>query len=220
MFAKIVKSKLFFPLDRKLRLRHDHWSSGIARIATSQGLQSKSFALVSELFSDATGCNMSGEGLRKITQEWGRKVSEKREDEARALFDVKKDASKEIVTVTNSIEEQGSISTDGGFVHIRKDGWKEVKMVAISSVRPKKESEKGTLPDGGKYKADEPQMMLEKHSYDVGFWVANEMRQHQYRAGLRRNLENCQKVSSTNDGAKWIKRITEENFPNVTQIVD
>ena len=85
MFVKIVKSKLFFPLDRKLGLRHDHWSSGIARIATSHGLQSKSFTLAADLFSDATGCNMSREGLRKVTQGWGRKVSEKREEEADAL---------------------------------------------------------------------------------------------------------------------------------------
>ncbi len=67
----IVKSKLFFPLDEKLGLRHDHWSSGIARIATRHGLQSKSFILASELFSDARGCDMSRESLRKVTQEWG-----------------------------------------------------------------------------------------------------------------------------------------------------
>jgi hypothetical protein len=220
MFAKIVKSKLFFPLDRKLGLRHDHWSSGIARIATGHGLQSKSFALAADLFSDATGCNMSHEGLRKVTQGWGRKVSEKREEEAEALFDVKEDPSKEIVAVTNPIEKQASISTDGGFVHIREDGWKEVKKTTISSVRPKKESEKSAQPGGRKYEPYETQMMLEGHSYQVGFWKADEMGKHQYRAGVRRDLENCLNISSTNDGAKWIKRITEENFPNVTQIVD
>lgn len=203
-----------------MRLRDDHWSSGIARIATRHGLQSKSFALAAELFSDATGCNMSREGLRKVTQGWGRKVSEKRETEVEALFDIKEDPSKEIVAVTNPIEKQASISTDGGFVHIREDGWKEVKMTTISSVRPKKESEKSSLPDGRKYEPDEIQIMLEEHSYQVGFWKADERGKHQYRAGIRRNLENCLDISSTNDGAKWIKRITEENFPNTTQIID
>ena len=80
---------------------------------------------------------MSREGLRKVTQGWGRKVSEKREEEAYALFDIKENPSKEIVTVTSPIEKQASISTDGGFVHIREDGWKEVKglvMVEYSRV--------------------------------------------------------------------------------------
>lgn len=215
-----MKRKLFFPLDEQLGLRHDHWSSGIARIATRQGLQSKSFLLAAELFSDATGCDMSRESLRKVTQEWGSIMSEKREEEANVLFDVKKAPTKEIVSVTESIENQASISTDGGFVHIREDGWKEVKMTTISSVRPKRESEKSAHPDGRKHKSYEPQIMLEKHSYQAGFWVADEMRKHQYRAGLQRDLENSQIVSSTNDGAKWIKRITKENFPQAIQIVD
>jgi len=183
-------------------------------------LQSKSFALAAELFSDATGCEMSCESLRKVTQGWGRKVSEKREREAEALFDVKEDPSKEVVAVTDPIEKQASISTDGGFVHIREDGWKEVKMTTISSVRAKRESEKSARPDGRKYEPYETEIMLEEHSYQVGFWKADEMGKHQYRAGLRRNLENCLDISSTNDGAKWIKRITGENFPETTQIVD
>ena len=63
-------------------------------------------------------------------------------------------------------------------------------------------------------------MMLEKHSYQVGFWKAKQMGKHQYRAGLRRDLPNCPKVSSPNDGAKWIKRITKDNYPDATQIID
>lgn len=219
MFAKIVKSKHFSPLDEQLKLRHDHWSPGVARIATRQGLQSKSFVLASELFSDATGCAMSRESLRKVTQEWGSKVSEKREKETDALFDPS-ESRLEIVGVTDAIEEQASISTDGGFVHIREDGWKEVKMTTISSVRPKAAKEKSVEPAGRGYEANEPQMKLEKHSYEVGFWVADEMRKHQYRAGLRRDLDNSQRISSTNDGAKWIERITKENFPQAVQIVD
>ncbi len=74
---------------------------------------------------------MSCESLRKVTQGWGRKVSEKREREAAALFDVKEAPSKEVVAVTDPIEKQASISTDGGFVHIREEGWKVVKMTTI-----------------------------------------------------------------------------------------
>ncbi len=216
---KFVKNKRFFPLDRKLKLRPDHWSPGAARVAVRQGLQSGSFALAAKSFSDATGCDMSPEGMRKVTQGWGKAVDEKREKEAEAVFDVKEQPRRGVKVIA-AIEKQASISTDGGYVHIRDEGWKEVKLVIVSSVRPKKESEKGTHPDGRRYKPYEPQMMLEKHSYQAGWWDANQMGRHQYLEGLRRDLLNCPKVGSPNDGAKWINRITRENFPKATQITD
>lgn len=188
-------------------------------MAVRQGLQAKSFKLAAESFSDATGCDMSGEGIRKVTQGWGQAVDTKREKEAAAVFDQQQGPTK-VVEVVAPIEKQASISTDGGMVHVRDEGWKEVKMVTISSVRPKKETEKGAHPDGRRYKPYEPQMMLEQHSYQAGLWGANEMGRHQYLEGLRRDLPHCPKVSSPNDGARWIKRITRENFPNATQIVD
>ncbi len=43
---------------------------------------------------------------------------------------------------------------------------------------------------------------------------------YQYAEGLRRGLDHCPKRSSVNDGALWIKRITDLNFPGVPQIVD
>lgn len=219
MFVEFVKNKRFFPLDSRLKLRHDQWSPGAARVAVRQGLQSKSFKLAAESFSDAVGCTMLRDGMRNITQEWGKKVNEKREKEREEQFGINLSPALEI-EIVDPIDQQANISTDGGFVHVRGQGGKEVKMVTISAVRPKKETEKGTHPDGRRYKPYEPQMMLEKHSYQVGWWTADQMGEHQYLEGLRRNLPNCPRLSSANDGAKWIGRITKENFPNVTQIVD
>ena len=162
---------------------------------------------------------MSREVLRGITQGWGRAVDANREKEAEEVFDGQQRGSKE-VAIVDPIKEQASISTDGGFVHVRDEGWKEVKLVTISAVRPKKETEKGAHPDGRRYKPYEPQMMLEKHSYQAGLWEADEMGRHQYLEGLRRDLPNCPKLSSPNDAAQWINRITRENFPQATQIVD
>lgn len=162
---------------------------------------------------------MLRDGMRKVTQEWGKQVDEKREKEAEEQSAVNQFPAAEI-EVIDPIRQQASISTDGGFVRMRGQGWKEVKMVTISSVRPKKETEKEAHPDGRRYKPYEPQMMLERHSYQAGWWNADETGKHQYLEGLRRNLPNCPKISSPNDGARWIKRITKENFPHVTPIVD
>ena len=72
----IAKSKRLFPLDRNLKLRADHWSGGVARVSTRQGLQARSFKLAAAGFNDATGCEMSAEGLRKVTEGWGKKIDE------------------------------------------------------------------------------------------------------------------------------------------------
>ena len=219
MFVKFVKNKHFFPLDKKLRLRGDRWSPGAARVAVRQGLQAQSFKLAAQAFSDATGCYMSGEGMRLVTLGWGKAVDDKREKEAGAVFDMTSCQTAKVESVA-PIEKQASLSTDGGMVHVRDEGWKEAKLVTVSAVRPKKETEKGPHPDGRRYKPYEPQIMLEKHSYQAGLWAADKMGQHQYLEGLRRQVGHCPKMSSTNDGAKWIKRITSENFPQMTQIVD
>lgn len=219
MCVKFVMSKRFFPLDNQLRLRADHWSAGAARVGVRQGLQAKSFKLAADLFTDATGCGMSREAMRKVTQGWGKAVDQKRKQEMEMLFDPSPSQAVQIEGV-NPVVKQASLCTDGGMVHVRGEGWKEVKMVAVSAVRPKKESEKGSHPDGRRYQPYEPQMMLEGHSYQAGLWDADQMAAYQYLEGQRRQVGQCDKVSSTNDGARWIERITAENFPQATQIVD
>lgn len=219
MYVKFVMSKRFSPLDKQLRLRADHWSAGAARVAVRQGLQAKSFKLAADSFTDATGCGMSSEAMRQVTQGWGKAVDQKRKQEMEMLFDPSPSQTVEI-EVVNPVVKQASLSTDGGMVHVRGEGWKEVKMVTISAVRPKKDSEKGSHPDGRRYQPYEPQMMLEGHSYQAGLWDADQMAPYQYLEGQRRQVGQCDKVSSTNDGARWIERITAENFPQATQIVD
>jgi len=43
---------------------------------------------------------------------------------------------------------------------------------------------------------------------------------YQYAESLRRGLDHCAHVTSTNDGAPWIERVTRLNFPGMPQIID
>src|SRR3989337_1991659 len=86
-FARIVKGRRFFPLDRKLKLRADHWSEGAARVAARHGLQSKSFEKAAELYSDSTGGSMSSDSLRRITEGFGQALEEKRVREGQKVYD-------------------------------------------------------------------------------------------------------------------------------------
>jgi hypothetical protein len=210
MFVLSVKGRRFFPLDVKLNLRADHWSEGAVRVAVRQGWLGKSFELTAEAYSDATGGHMSKDSLRRVTEGWGQGVEEKRPAEAKQLYvaEVPQPVSK-IVSVNKPIQELANISSDGGMVLLCEEGWKEVKMSVISEVKPK------MTPSTKKQEASpdirtprQAAAVLTRHSYQAGLWNADEMGQHQYLEGARRQVGLCQRLSSVNDGAPWIDRIT------------
>jgi hypothetical protein len=116
------------------------------------------------------------------------------------------------------ITTQANISTDGAMLLVREEGWKEVKVVAISAVRVQPASVRSAAQPSRR--AADPLVTLAQHSYQAGLWDADTMALYQYAEGLRRGLDYCPKRSSVNDGALWIKRITDLNFPGVPQIVD
>ena len=216
-----MRGRLFPPLDQKLALRADHWSGGAARVATRLGLQAKSFDLAAEGFSDAVGRAISGDSVARLTEDWGRRVAEQRRAEAeRANQPGRRGewlAQRRLPEVA-PITTQANISTDGAMMLVREEGWKEVKVVAISAVRTQpartRQSAQPSRRDG------DPLVTLSQHSYQAGLWDADTMAVYQYAEGLRRGLDYCPKRSSVNDGAVWIKRITDTNFPGVPQIVD
>jgi hypothetical protein len=214
-FARSVQGKRFFPLDRKLQLRADHWSEGAARVATRQGLQAKSFVLAAAAYEEAVGGSMSSDSLRRVTQGWGRVVEAQRKAEAAQVYAAETPAGVErIVKVHEPIQGQGNVSSDGGMVLVREEGWKEVKMSVFSQVEVKQIAPTPHNP------RPEPEVVLHRHSYQVGLWDADEMGQHQYLEGSRRLVTLCQRLGSVNDGATWIDRITTTNYPQAIQVID
>lgn len=219
MSVLTVRERPFFPLDEKLKLRADRWSEGAARVATRQGLQARSFELAAESFEEAVGSSISADTLRRITQGWGQACLRQRQADIEKAYDLSQSKQKAVEQV-DPIVQQANLATDGGMMHIRGEGWKEVKLVTVSAVRPKRDNEKGTHPDGRRYAPWEPQMTLERHSYQAILGSADEMEPIQYLEGCRRGLLTCPRKSGVSDAALWIERITATNFPNLTQIVD
>lgn len=115
------------------------------------------------------------------------------------------------------VKEQGNVSPDGVFIRIRGEGWKEVKITAISQV---KVSRRQAEQVSARHPAHEPVVKLERHSYQATLGGADDVARQRYVKGLRRGLPDCARVTSVNDGAAWIERITRANFPDAVQIVD
>jgi hypothetical protein len=204
-------------------LRADHWSEGAARVATRQGLLAKSFDLAAEAYADAVGGSMSSDSLRRITEGWGRKVEEQRQEiaeQANAPAQRGEDPQTRRVVEVNPIAGQANLSTDGGMVLIREEGWKEVKLTTVSEVEVRPAAERPEKKEGTSRRAVDPLVKLQAHSYQAGLWDADTMALHQYAEGLRRAIDRCRRLSSVNDGAPWIERITNLNFPEAIQVVD
>jgi len=119
----------------------------------------------------------------------------------------------QIVTIHNPIEKQVNISSDGGMILLREEGWKEVKMCVFSHVNvyASDPSDQDPHPD--------PEIRMDQHSYQAGLWDADKLAQHQYLEGGRRQVAACRQ-SSANDGAPWIDRITTTNFEQAIQVID
>ena len=187
-------------------------------MASRLGLQGKSFGLAAEAYEDAVGGGMSKDSLRRVTVGTGQEMDAHRDQEVEEVYDLPETERfvKADVSTIEPIEAQANISTDGGMVLIRDEGWKEVKLAVISEVAQEREQ----LSDPSSRRAQDPCVRLHRHSYRVGLWNADEMGQHQYLEGLRRGIDCCEQLSSVNDGARWIARITDMNFPQAIQIVD
>lgn len=184
-------------------------------MAVRQGLQAKSFDLAAEAYSEAVGGTMSSDSLRRVTEGWGQVVEESRKAEAEQVYAAGLPvAAEQVVTVHQPIVGQANVSSDGGMVLLREEGWKEVKMSVFSQV---KVSEVAPTPQEPML---EPQLVLQRHSYQAGLWNADEMGQHQYLEGTRRRVTLCQRFGSVNDGAPWIARITTTNYPQAIQVID
>jgi hypothetical protein len=158
---------------------------------------------------------MSGDSLRRVTEGFGQAVEEKRVTEAEQVYAAETPQPVEqVVTVNAPIHNQANISTDGGMVLLREEGWKEVKMSVLSEVKVSE------MPPTPQNPSPDPKIVLKRHSYQVGLWNADEMGQHQYLEGTRRQVESCPRLGSANDGAVWIDRITTANYPQAVQTID
>lgn len=115
---------------------------------------------------------------------------------------------------------QASLSSDGAMVLIRNEGWKEVKLVAISEVTVELAGARALAAACPSRRVTDPLVSLNRHSYQAGLWEAEVFAPYQYAEGLRRGLDHCALITATNDGALWIERMTRLNFPDSLQIID
>jgi len=189
-------------------------------VATEQGLQAASFDHAAHAYQKAIGDAMSADSVQRITAGFGDEIGHVRAaevEQANALGPVGESPRMVRVPPIEPIQDRASISTDGVMIRVRQEGWKEVKVTALSHVEVLSAGERASQRSR---RSQDPLVRLQHTSYQAGVWDADTMAQYQYAEGLRRGVPQCPIRTSTNDAACWIDRITTTNFPDIPSIVD
>ena len=201
---------VFFPLDRALQLGEQGWTPGTVAQALRLGVEIPSYARAAEVFRELTHLPLSKSTLQRMTTQYGQQVAATLAAEATAMVSVPR---QEETVVWRTTPEPDSrmmnVSSDGVMIHLRGEGYKEVKTVAISAVVPRPDAQTGELTPH-----------LTQHSYRAGVWDAPTFANHLWAEAERRGVPKAQYVVSVNDGAPWIWAIVFMCFARCVQILD
>jgi hypothetical protein len=169
-----------------------------------------SYRRAAATFGELLHLPLSKSRLQQRVQAAGQALVHQEAAEAEAMVRV---PSKEEVVVWREVPEPDSeimnVSTDGVYIRLRNEGWKEVKTVAISAV------EASVNPTSGEVEAH-----LTHHSYRAGLWEAATCANHLWAEASRRGLTKARLLVSVNDGAAWIWAMVFMCFARCVQILD
>jgi hypothetical protein len=180
------------------------------RLALRQAVEIPSFARGAANFSELTGVPLSESALQRLTVEYGEAVVQADEQEAAAMVQVPKEVEAVLWRrIPEPDSEVMAVSADGVMVHLRDEGWKEVKVMSVSSV----------CLDGPPL-GDAKTHRLEQHSYRAGLWEAKTFTNHYWAESCRRGLEKAKQIVCISDGAAWIWAIVFICFARRIEILD
>jgi hypothetical protein len=100
-----------------------------------------------------------------------------------------------------------SVSLDGGMIHIRQEGWKEMKVGLVSGLQHNWDIEK-------------PQTCLVDIDYTAVIGSVDSFAPALWELAVRHQIPYAGRTAVVADGAAWIWRLCADYFPGSTQIVD
>ncbi len=172
------------------------------------------FERAAQAVDGLTRIPVSRSSLGRLVQEYGERLVERQAEEAESM--VKPPAKFDETTfrrVPRPDSEVMVVSMDGAMIHIRQEGWKEVKTVAVSAVERSEQAKSGS-------ESGEPEVKLTKHSYRAGVWEAAVFTNQQWAEATRRGIEKAKQIVSVNDGAVWIWGIVATCYLPCIAILD
>jgi hypothetical protein len=202
----------FFPLDERLKLGEHSWTPETVQVALRQATEIASYRRAAHNFTASTKLPMSKSSLERLVLEYGGELVARQAVEAEAMVKAP-ERDDEVCSLRQAPppdSEVMAVCMDGCMVHMREEGWKEVKTVAISAVETVVSQERD----------EEKEVRLTRHSYRAGLWDAKTFAKQQWAEGYRRGVERARQIVAIADGALWIWLIIAMCYAPCIEILD
>lgn len=190
-----------FPLDEQLELRHGSLSPMLVRQAVwlSSLLP---YEQAQRVLEQIGGYTLTATTLWEHTQHVGERW---RIQQQQAYVGVERTRWE---TTHYQADARQSVSMDGGMVHVRGEGWKEVKVGVIGRLLPPWELSESDTPRSHDLHYTATVGSVE--AFSAALW----------QLAVQQQVPYAGQVAVTADGATWIWRLVADLFPCSTQIVD
>jgi hypothetical protein len=109
--------------------------------------------------------------------------------------------------------QRKGVSMDGGMVHIREEGWKEIKVGTAFDIvmKPQRDLITGEWADHA---------CADRMSYTAVLGGVDDFAKALWKLAVDADLPSADQSSVTADGAPWIWNVAADLFPDSSQIVD
>jgi hypothetical protein len=187
------------------------FSEGVTRDAVLLG-SLLPYAQAAQGYAQMSGIALSSSTLLRLTRRAGDRYVGVLETEALVAWKALATEPTELPFEREAPAERMNLSMDGTTVNVRGEGWKEVKVAVVSAVEAQA-VEGSTDPP-------EPSVSLKAPSYRAGLWEARAFERQQWAEGVRRGLDRTPRLSSVNDGARYLWEIVGNCYPAAVEVVD
>jgi hypothetical protein len=201
----------FSPLDRQLELGDRVWSDGLAREAVWLSAAVPSFELVQEILKRIGQVQISPASIWRSTQDAGAKFQAVEQAERRRANAVPEQW--DPPSRADVKDQRMGVSMDGASIHIRQEGWKDVKIGVVFdvAVRPTQDKETGEVVDLAQ---------AVNNSYVAHLGGPAVLGELTWAEARRRGWEQAQDTAVIGDGAPWIWNQAALHFGESRQVVD
>lgn len=205
----------FFPLDRQLELGASRQSAGLTcEIAFLSGAVS-SYRLVAKILQRIGGISLSTSSVWRGTQAVGERfqaVEAQEQARATALPEQWAPPSRAVVSDQRMGQRMG-VSMDGTTLHIRGEGWKEVKLGVVFEIAVKPTQDPATGETVDLAHAVNNQYVAHLGGPDV-------LGEKTWALARRTGWEQAQDTVVLGDGAEWIWNQAALHFGRSHQVLD
>lgn len=195
----------FSPFDQQLGLCAGGISAGLDELLALLGTTQNSFAQATTVLEKLTLVSVCPNSVREATEHLGQLLHTHEQQIVEQL-----QTSPDTPALRRQCGSRLYISMDGVLVHLREEGWKELKLGSVyttSSRVPLKRPE-------------QVEVRAVAHSFVADLSDAASFGPRLWAEAAQRGVMQAAEVVVVGDGAHWIWKLADEYFPQAVQILD